>query len=242
MKDILLDIVSHTYSLGFINMLKVTSDTTTVIESITDTRSVVMTATTHKPVKEFSGVFGMPDLHKLAYHLKNPEYKEKATIEVKTETRAEGVIPTHIHFENETGDFFNDYRFMNKSIIEEKIKSAKYKGGAWNIEIEPTFASIQRLKLMAGSHSEEPVYQVKTEDNNLNFYFGDLNTHAGKFTFQTGIKGKLTHTWSWPVTETLAILMLDGDKKMSFSDQGAMKISVDSGLAIYDYILPAQQK
>jgi len=35
---------------------------------------------------------------------------------------------------------------------------------------------------------------------------------------------------------------LDGDKTMSITDQGAMKISVDSGMAKYDYILPAQQK
>jgi len=29
---------------------------------------------------------------------------------------------------------------------------------------------------------------------------------------------------------------------MKFSDQGAMQISVDSGLATYEYILPAQSK
>jgi hypothetical protein len=29
---------------------------------------------------------------------------------------------------------------------------------------------------------------------------------------------------------------------MSISDQGAMKIAVDSGMATYDYILPAQSK
>jgi hypothetical protein len=29
---------------------------------------------------------------------------------------------------------------------------------------------------------------------------------------------------------------------MSISDQGAMKIAVDSGLVKYDYILPAQSK
>lgn len=242
MKDILLDIVTHTHSLGFITMLKVTSDTSTVIESITETRSVVMTATTHAPVKELNGVFGMPDLQKLAYHLKNPEYKENAKIEVKKETRPEGVIPTYIHFENESGDFVNDYRFMSKSIIEEKIKNVKFKGNSWNVEFEPSVAAVQRLKLMAGAHSEEVVFQVKTEQNNLNFYFGDLNTHAGNFTFQHGISGKLTHTWAWPVMETIAILGLDGDKKMSFTDQGAMKISVDSGLATYEYILPAQQK
>ena len=98
------------------------------------------------------------------------------------------------------------------------------------------------MKLMAGAHAEETVFQVKTEDNNLNFYFGDLNTHAGTFTFQHDIQGKLTHTWSWPVSQTLAILNLDGNKKLSITDQGAMTISVDSGMAKYDYILPAQQK
>ena len=29
---------------------------------------------------------------------------------------------------------------------------------------------------------------------------------------------------------------------MSISDQGAMQITVDSGMAKYDYILPAQSK
>jgi hypothetical protein len=44
------------------------------------------------------------------------------------------------------------------------------------------------------------------------------------------------------VQQTLAILSLDGDKVMKFSDQGAMQIQVDSGLATYEYILPAQSK
>ena len=44
------------------------------------------------------------------------------------------------------------------------------------------------------------------------------------------------------MSQTLAILNLDGNKKLSITDQGAMTISVDSGMAKYDYILPAQQK
>jgi len=39
-----------------------------------------------------------------------------------------------------------------------------------------------------------------------------------------------------------AILNLNGELTMSISDQGAMQISVDSGMAKYDYILPAQSK
>ena len=243
MKDILQDIVSHTYNLGFITTLKVTADNTaTTVDSMADDRSVIITGTVHTPVKEFSGVFGMPDLNKLAYHLKNPEYKEKAKIDVKQETRDGELMATHMHFENAAGDFQNDYRFMNKSIIEEKLKSVKYKGNSWDVEIEPTAAAIARMKLMAGAHSEEKVFYVKTDNNNLNFCFGDDNTHAGKFTFQHGITGKLSHTWAWPVPQIIAILGLDGDKKLSITDQGAMKITVDSGMAKYDYILPAQTK
>jgi hypothetical protein len=242
MKDILQDIVSHTHSLGFITTLKVTAETDTTIESKADDRSVIMSATTHTPVGEFVGTFGMPDLGKLSYHLKNPEFKDSANIEVVQGDRNGETIPTHIHFENAGGDFQNDYRFMNKAIIEEKLKSVKFKGNSWNVEFQPSMASIARMKLMAGAHSEETVFQVKTEDGDLNFYFGDEATHAGKFTFQHGVDGALSHTWAWPVAQTIAILNLDGDKTLSITDQGAMKISVDSGMATYDYILPAQQK
>ena len=242
MKDILQDIVSHTHSLGFITTLKVTASEDTVIESMADDRSVIMKATTHNPVGEFVGVFGMPDLGKLAYHLKNPEYRDDAKIEVVQAERNGEVIPTHVHFENKAGDFENDYRFMATATIEEKLKSVKFKVSTYDVEIEPSIAAVQRMKLMAGAHSEETVFQVKTEDGNLNFYFGDLNTHAGNFTFEHNVSGKLTHTWAWPVSQVIAILNLDGDKTMSITDQGAMKISVDSGMATYDYILPAQQK
>jgi hypothetical protein len=40
----------------------------------------------------------------------------------------------------------------------------------------------------------------------------------------------------------MQILNLSGDKTMRISDQGAMQITVDSGLAEYHYILPAQSK
>jgi len=242
MKDILQDIVSHTHSLGFITTLKVTAENETQIESMADDRSVIMSATTHNPVGEFVGTFGMPDLGKLAYHLKNPEYREEAKIEVVQAERNGETMPTHIHFENKAGDFENDYRFMNKAIIEEKLKSVKFKVNSYDVEIQPNMAAIARMKLMAGAHSEESVFQVKTENGDLNFYFGDEATHAGSFTFEHGVGGTLTHTWAWPVAQTIAILNLDGDKTMSITDQGAMKISVDSGMAKYDYILPAQQK
>ena len=205
-----------------------------------DDRSVIMTAESTHSIAE--GTFGMPNLDKLALHLKNPEYQKDAKLDVVKAERNGETIPTHIHFENATGDFENDYRFMNKAIIEEKLKTVKFKGASWNVTFSPSVASITRMKLQSAAHSEEPTFNVKTVDENLVFSFGDASTHAGEFVFQHGVDGTLTHTWSWPVAQVQAILNLDGDATMSISDQGAMQISIDSGMAKYDYILPAQSK
>lgn len=246
MKDILQDIVAHTHSLG-LGLVKVTAENnTTQIDSMAEDRSVIVTAVTHAPVNEFEGVFGMPNLDKLNLHLKNPEYQKDAKIDVVTAERNGETIPTHIHFENAAGDFQNDYRFMNRAIIEEKLKTVKFKGATWNVVFQPSVASIARMKLMSAAHSEEPNFNVSTEvtggATDLVFSFGDAGTHAGKFVFQNAVEGKLTHTWSWPVSAVQSILGLSGDITISISDQGAMMISVDSGMAKYDYILPAQSK
>ena len=243
MKDILQDLVAHTHSLGFIPLIKVTATTqATEVEAMAEDRSVIVNAKTKTPVTEFEGVFGMPNLNKLDIHLKCPEYKEDAKISVVTAERNGDVIPTGLHFENKAKDFENDYRFMNTDIINEKLKSVKFKGAQWAIEFEPSVASIQRLKFQANAHSEESVFQVSTDNDNLVFKFGDASTHAGSFVFQSGVTGKLKQAWSWPVIQVMSILALAGDKTMKISDVGAMMITVDSGIATYDYILPAQSK
>jgi len=242
MKDILQDIVAHTHALGFLSLVKVSNDEGTTIDSMAEDRSVILSAETHSPVGEFEGTFGMPNLDKLSLHLKNPEYKDNAKIDVVKAERNGETVPTHIHFENAAGDFQNDYRFMNQAIIEEKLKTVKFKGAQWQVEFAPSVASIARMKLMSAAHSEEPTFNVSAKDGNLVFAFGDVNTHAGEFVFEHNVEGTLAHTWAWPVAQVQSILNLDGDIKMSISDQGAMMISVDSGMAKYDYILPAQSK
>jgi hypothetical protein len=243
MKDILQDIVTHTHSLGNIPLVKITSTTSgTEIEAMAEDRSVIVNAKTKNPIGDFDGVFGMPNLNKLAIHLACPEYKEKAKITVTSAERNGETVPTGLHFENETGDFQNDYRFMNTDIVNEKLKTVKFRGATWNIEFEPSAASVQRLKFQANANSEETVFQVSTDNDNLIFNFGDASTHAGSFIFQSNVGGKLKQAWSWPVVQVMSILALTGDKVVRISDAGAMQITVDSGMAEYNYILPAQSK
>jgi len=243
MKDFLQDLVAHTHSLGFLPLVKVSAtDKETSIESMAEDRSVILNAKAHTAVEDFEGTFGMPNLNKLDIHLKCPEYKENYVITVVKQQRNGEEIPTGLHFQNGAGDFENDYRFMNSDIINEKLKTVKFKGAKWDIEFTPAMASIQKLKFQASAHTEETTFQVKTDNNNLIFSFGDASTHAGSFVFQSGVTGKLRQTWSWPVTQVQSILNLTGDKTIRIADVGALNITVDSGLAVYDYILPAQSK
>lgn len=243
MKDFLQDIVQHTHALGFIDLVKITgSDEETNIEGLAEDRSVIVQGKFKKPIAEFIGTFGMPNLNKLNTLLNIPEYKEGAEISINTQDRNGENVPVGLHFENARGDFKNDYRFMVSEIINEKLKSVKMKDVGWAVEFEPSVAAIQRLKFQAQVHSEETTFIAKTDDGHLKFYFGDHSTHAGNFTFQPDVTGTLKHGWHWPIQQVMSILSLPGDTQMRFSDEGVGMISVDSGLAEYRYLLPAQSK
>lgn len=240
MKDHLLDLVEHTYDLGCIDLIKITgTDKDTVITAIAEDKSVVVEGKYHTPVAEFIGTFGMPNLGKLNILLDLPEYKEDAKL---TLSRKDSNTPDGIHFENKSGDFKNSYRFMASEIVNEKLRSLKFKEPTWHVEFEPTIGGIQRLKMQAQANAEESLFQAKTENNDLKFFFGDHSTHAGNFVFHPGVTGSLKRSWSWPVKQVIAIMNLTGDKKMRISDDGAADITVDSGIAVYRYILPAQTK
>ena len=240
MKDYLQDIVQHTHSLGFIDLVKITgTDALTSIDAVSEDRIAIIQAQFHNPVPEFIGTFGMPNLGKLKTILDIPEYKEDATIDITQKNTGE---PDGISFKNKSGDFKNDYRLMTANVVNDKLKTVKFKGVKWGVEIEPTVAAIQRLRFMSQANAEETTFIAKVENGNLVFYFGDHSSHAGNFVFAHDVAGSLTKAWNWPVGAVISILSLPGDKMIRFSDEGAAQVTVDSGLAVYNYILPAQTK
>jgi hypothetical protein len=243
MKDHLQDIISHTLNLGVIELIKIVgTDTETAIHALAEDRSVIISGKFKAPHAEFIGTFGMPNLPKLKTILGFEEYDDQATIAMTRVVRDEVEVPSAVHFETNTGDFVNDYRLMSQSIVEEKVKPVKFAGAAWNVEFEPKVANIQRLKKQATANSEEATFVTKTEGADLKIFFGDAATHSGNFVFESGINGSLTRQWAWPVRQFLSIMDLLGDKRVYISDQGVMRITVDSGVAVYEYLLPAQSK
>ena len=240
MRDYLLDLVEHTYDLGCIDLVKIVGDTSkTEIVGLAEDLSVVIRGNFHNPVADFVGTFGMPNLGKLKTLLNLQEYREDAKLTITK--RADGE-PDGIAFENKIGDFKNNYRFMASGIVNEKLKTAKIRPVTWHIEFEPTNAAIQRMKWQMSANAEELNFQAKTENGDLKFFFGDHSTHSGNFVFHPGVSGQLKRAWSWPAKQFVSIMDLTGDKKVRISDDGAAEITVDSGLAVYQYLLPAQSK
>ena len=241
--DYLKDIVTHTFGLSIINLIKVTgTDSETSIDAMAEDRSVIVQAKLHAPIPEFIGQFGMPNLTKLNTILNIPEYQADAKITVDMQDRNGVSTPVGIHFENKAGDFKNDYRFMSAEIINEQLKQIKFKGVKWNVEFTPTVANILRLGFMASANSEETTFVAKTDKGNLLFMFGDHSSHAGNFVFADNVTGTVAKDYHWPIAAVQNILKLQGDKTFRISDEGVAMVTVDSGLAVYNYLMPAQQK
>ena len=240
MKDNLQDLIQYTHGLGVVELIKVVgTDKQTSIFAIAEDKSVVVEGTFKNPLADFIGTFGMPNLGKLKTILGFDDYDENAKINV---AKNKDDVPSVIHFETKSGDFVNDYRLMAKAVVEEKVKNVTFKGATWNVEFEPTVAGIMRLKKQAQANSEENNFTAKTDKNDLKIYFGDPSTHSGNFVFHTDVNGTLNKAWQWPVKVFMSIMDLPGNKTVRISDQGATEVTVDSGLAVYRYLLPAQAK
>ena len=243
MRDYLLDIVKHTVPLGAFTNLRIDgTDSSTEISATEAERLMVLRGKLHATVPDFKGLFGIPNLPLLNILLNIPEYTdEKSQYSVTRQQRDGEDQPVAIHLENAAGDFKNDFRLMANKIIDSMEPKLKFNVSNWPVEFVPTVAAQQRLKYQSSSHPEEKAVTFRIENGNITAQLGDASSHSGSFTFQTGVDSSVKKTIAVPVLYVNSVLALSGDKKIHMGDLGMM-ISVDSGIAKYDYILPMLTK
>ena len=248
MRDILKDIVKHTHSLGIIQAAKVTTDAEgTTIDAMDDERTVVLRGKLHQPVPEFEGKFGLGRLGVLngllSYASEDSSGNvQNSNVNVVTEERGGENVTTEINFSMD-GGFDSSYRVIVSELVDAQIKTASFRGASWNVEIMPTQKAIKDLQYFAGILSSfDPLLTARTVGGNLMFYIGDSSTDKVELPFAMNVEGELKTGWSFPLSTVLTILKLSDTSTMNMkiSDQGAMMIMVDSGLGIYEYILPAK--
>ena len=243
MKDFLLDIVEHTVPVGVFDQIRVDGTATeTKLSSTEKERRVVLRASMHGAVPEFVGTFGLPNLPLLSVLLKIPEYQEanaKLTVDRKVENGIDQ--PRIIRFENNASDFKNDFRLMVASVIESIEPVLKFNVTSWPLTFTPSVAAHQRLKYQISAIPDEKVVTFRIENGDVKAIFGDSTGHTGNFIFYSGVDPKAKETVVVPLDIVNSVLSLSGDKTIHMGGVGMM-ISIDSGIANYDYIIPMLTK
>lgn len=246
--DTFLDIIKHTAGLGFIELVKVEgSDKNIQIAAMDEDRTVVINGVLNTPIEGLDGTVGLSRIGILSGYLKFPAFlSDKAKVEIVTQERKQETIPAEISFDSTDGHN-SHYRFMSPEIVEETIRVPPFKGSDFAVEVTPTKSALQDLGYMTAIlGGVESLFTASTNaKNELIFSIGSGPTDRTKIVFAKDIKGELNHQWSYPLSQVLAICKLHDTSKsmaLSFSDQGALKIVVESGIGEYTYILPARSQ
>jgi len=242
--DQLRDILRHTHSLSFIDRIKVENGVN--IKSIDEDKAVVLYGKLKKPIEDLADdVVGFSRMGVLDGYLKFPLFaSDNADITIESITKKKQIVPCDIKFDSNDGHV-STYRMMDEPLAEQLIQVPPFKGVPWDVVVEPTQQNLNDLKYFAGIlGSHEPLFTVSVKNGDLYLDIGSGSESHASVPFVKDIDGTLKHAWSWPLSYVLSILKLsDGAVcTMSFSDHGALKIVIDSGIGEYEYILPAKAK
>ena len=239
--DAMKDIIKHTHSLGFIDAVKVIGTPTDAkIETKDADNTIVIFGTMYQPIDGIESTIGLSRMSVLKGFI---GMHETSTITVVKEPKNNVDIPVSILFDNKA-EFTSSYRLMGESMINDQVKIPPFKGATWDIILTPAIASIKLLSESSGTiGTSEKRFSVSVDaKGTLKFNIGAGPSDKVVIPFATNVTGTLKHKWTYPLAQTLSILKLADSSStatMSFSDMGALKIDIDSGIGKYSYILPA---
>jgi len=244
-KDVFKDVLKHTHGLGIFEMVKITGEVDkTVVETVDADKTVIFKGETHNPVPDFvDATVGLSRMGVLQGYLQYPGYDEATgSVAVVTQERNGEQVPTEVEFKSAEGNEAH-YRFMLADVINQQLKSIKFKGAEFDVNIVPTKKNLSDLSYfnsVLGTY--EANFSPKTDGTELYFHIGDGVSDRTKILISNDIDGSITKDWRWPLDIVLRILRLSDSSNvvMSINDEGLLQIIVDSGIAKYTYLLPAK--
>lgn len=244
-KDVVQDVVKMTASLGIFSFVKVDGDDEhTKFAAIDADQTVIVNAKLHEAVADLKGNFGFGNLAFLSGISGLRGYKEDgAKVEVLQRERNGVNEPEALQFSDEFGN--NDrYRLMNEVQVRSAFVEMEFNGvSEWDVVFEPTKQKVGELQEIAGIYGGiEPNFAIKTDGSDLIVTVGDSGgSYTGKRTFATGVKGSMPEGFTWPLSQFLNILKLGMTAQCTVrvSSLGVIMVNIDTGVAEYEYLLPA---
>lgn len=242
--DILKDINKYIHGIGLLPAVRIEQSKKGInLFSSTAENQLIINGSSELKFSNDECIFGLGQLGQLQSILECPEYAENAKITLgKDKSGALG----NIDFVNANGDFSNSYRLMNQQFLELLMKRSEFLGGIkWGLSLTPALNSIKRFNLQAAANSEETAFTMRVVNNTLEVNFGSPATHSGRFVFADKVSGKANIDLTFPVAVFQKILNLSShaeSAEIKLSSQGLMCIELNSGLIVYQYLIPALTK
>lgn len=238
------DFLTYTHRLGVLDTIKVvgTADATK-FSSMLEDRSVVFYGSLKKPIAELAGqTVGFARIGVLDGFMKYPAFQPdlNGSITFKEEN---GTV-TELAFKGKTGTSSN-YRFVGAAVIEKKINVPEFKGSDWDLEYSPTKNDVAQLKYLSGILSGyESTFTISVEDGVLTFNVGSNSSDRTTICINDNeltVNNQVTNGHAWQFGNLLTILSMceNAACKMYISNNGVIRITLDSGQGFYEYYLLA---
>lgn len=236
------DIVQYTTPLDFQGARVTGTSTSTVLEALRrdgEAPAAVLRAQFLAPVPEFQGEFGIQNLGRLAVILNLPVYRDDAQAAVAH--KADGTTFLEIQLASAQGNFRNSFRLANTQLIPAVDLTSE---PDWIYCFEPTEQAVQHLRYLAQSVSDDPAVEIFSQGTDLIMRLGDVNNSQGQMVFHdyAGTEPLQQHQF-WTMRDLLQALSLPAaGKVLSLSNQGMLKLDVQSDIAQYTYYFPGLSK
>jgi len=217
-RDAIQDIVKHTAGLGFIQVVKLTgTDTETQLDAMDTDRSVIVTGALHNQLDDLKNhEIGLGNMGFLGGVVSLPNYQEDdSTVDIISREKDGEQVPDHLMFKDTAGNK-DQYRFMNKDMIDESLQTVKFKGVEWDVTFEPTKQKVSELQQVANIYGGIEV-GVRTFDSSIaglggcpyapgasgNVATEDLVYMLNGLDFASGVDLEMLVRVSWYISELL---------------------------------------
>lgn len=211
MKETIKEFTRIANALGGVEVARVTgTEQQTMFEATSDDKKVVLKATAKKPIPEFNGVFGIPNITFLNGLFNLATYKdEKASFGAKEYTNSKDGTPLEYFIFTDANGFSTNYRLANRRMTPDQ---PLYREPQWNVVFRPTKSKIAEINSMSSLFSQLDYNHVSftTNENDLIMNFGESgqNTHNAKIIVAEDIEGKITSSVEWSTQSLLNALKI----------------------------------
>lgn len=242
--DNLKDILKHSYSLGFLDFVKIEGSK---VKAVSEDKSVILRGNLNEEIAELSGKkVGMSNMAILKGLLDFPPFHMPgATSEiVNSNTRDGEVYPRDIVFKSPY-NHTSKYTLMSGQNADKKVMVPVLGYDSFDVEFSVNKKNLKDMSYFTGLlNSVNKVFEVSLTKGVVEFHLGDDNSCKTAIPIAENVRGSLTKGMYFPLTQVLAILKLAEQDQCSIGikDNIGMTIVVTSPLGEYSYNIQARKK